>query len=205
MKAWEKFGPGLVCLMAVCLWVPPLLARQEAGEKPKPAGRQYPPAIDTTGDQQDPDQGTQTLKPDNNPLSGILNPTLGNPEIRHSYWVPGIEYGNIVLSNSLSPATNTGWNTTSFVTGDVSLLEASSHSLLSANYSGGGFFSTDPTQGDGQYHRLSTAYEIHNRRLQVLLVDQFSYLPQTAFGFGGPSGLAFPGIEGTLAVPLPGL
>jgi hypothetical protein len=119
--------------------------------------------------------------------------------------VPGIEYGNIAMSNSLSPASNIGWNTTSFVTGDVSLLEAWGHSLLSANYSGGGFFSTDPTQGDGQYHQLSTAYEIDKRRWQVLLVDQFSYLPQTAFGFGGPSGLAFPGAMGALAVPLPGL
>jgi len=205
MKAWKKFGGSLVCLMALCLWVKPLLARQEEGEKPKPAGRQYPPAIDTTGDQQNPDQGNQTLQPDNQPLSGIQNLTLGTPEIRHSYWVPGIEYGNIAMSNSLSPAVNTGWNTTSFVTGDVSLLEAWGHSLLSANYSGGGFFSTDPTQGDGEYHQLSTAYEIDKRRWQVLLVDQFSYLPQTAFGFGGPSGLAFPGVMGALAVPLPGL
>jgi hypothetical protein len=205
MKAWKKLGRSLVCLVAVCLWVTSLLAKQEAGEKPKPAGRQYPPTVDTTGDQQNPDQGIQTLQPDNQPLSGIQNLTLGTPEIRHSYWVPGIEYGNIAMSNSLSPASNIGWNTTSFVTGDVSLLEAWGHSLLSANYSGGGFFSTDPTQGDGQYHQLSTAYEIDKRRWQVLLVDQFSYLPQTAFGFGGPSGLAFPGAMGALAVPLPGL
>ena len=205
MKAWKKFGGSLVCLMAGWLWVTPLLARQEGGEKPKPAGRQYPPAIDATGDQQNPDQGNQTLQPDNQPLSGIQNLTLGTPEIRHSYWVPGIEYGNIAMSNSLSPAANTGWNTTSFVTGDVSLLEAWGHSLLSANYSGGGFFSIRPDSRRWQYHQLSTAYEIDKRRFQLLLVDQFSYLPQTAFGFGGPSGLAFPGVMGALAVPLPGL
>jgi hypothetical protein len=205
MREWKQIGRGLVCLMSVFLWVTPLLARQEEGEKPKPAGRPYPPAIDTNGDQQNPDQGTQTLQPDNQPLSGIQNPTLGTPEIRHSYLVPGIEYGNIALSNSLNPGSNLGWNTTSFVTGDVSLLESWSHSLLSVNYSGGGFFSTDPTQGSGQYHQLSSAYEISLRRWQILFVDQFSYLPQTAFGFGGPSGLAFPGTMGTLAVPLPGL
>jgi hypothetical protein len=54
MKACEKFGRGLICLMVVCLWVTPLLARQAEAEKPKPAGRQYPPAIDTTADQQHP-------------------------------------------------------------------------------------------------------------------------------------------------------
>jgi hypothetical protein len=205
MKALEKRGRGLVCLMAVCLWGTPLLGRQAEGEKPKPAGRQYPPAIDPTGDQQNPDLGAQTLKPDNKALSSIQVPTLGTPEIRHSYWLPGITYSNIASSNSLSAAANTGWNTTSFVSGDVSLLEAWSHSLFSANYSGGGFFSTDPIQGNGQYHQLAMAYEIDEKRWRILFVDQFSYLPQTALGFGGPTGLALPGISGALAVPLPGL
>ena len=108
MREWKQIGRSLFCLMSVCLWVTPLLARQEEGEKPKPAGRQYPQAIDTNGDQQTPDQGAQTLQPDNQPLSGIQNPTLGTPEIRHSYWVPGIEYGNITLSNSLNPASRLG-------------------------------------------------------------------------------------------------
>jgi len=80
------------------------------------------------------------MKPDNQPLSGVLNPTLGTPEVRHSYWVPGIEYSNTVRSNPVSPTSNSAWNTSSFVSGDVSLLEAWSHSQLSVDYSGGGFF-----------------------------------------------------------------
>jgi hypothetical protein len=191
--------------MAACLWVPPLLAQQEQGEKPKPAARTNPLLFDTSGDQQDADQRTQTMQPDNRPLSGVQNLTLGTPEMRHSYWVPGIEYSNTIRSNSLSPAANSAWNTTSFVSGNISLLEAWSHSLLSANYSGGGYSSTDPIQGNGQYHQLATALEVDQRRWQLLFVDQFSYLPQSTFGFGGTSGLAFPGITGTLAVPLPGL
>jgi len=191
--------------MAACLWVPALLAQQEQEEKPKPAARVSPLLFDTSGDRQDTDQGTQTMQPDNRPLSGVQNLTLGTPEIRHSYWVPGIEYGNTIRSNSLTPAANSGWNTTSYVSGDISLLEVWGRSLLLANYSGGGFFSTDPIQGDGQYHQLATAFEVDQRKWQLLLVDQFSYLPQSAFGFGGTSGLAFPGITGTLAVPLPQL
>src|SRR5258708_22234287 len=46
-------------------------------------------------------------------------------------------------SNSLNLGPNSGWNTMSFVSGDLSVLEAWSHSLLSMNYSGGGFSSTD--------------------------------------------------------------
>jgi hypothetical protein len=205
MKDCQKFALGIVWVTAACLCASPLLAQQEGGEKPKPAAREYPPLLDTSDNQQDLDQGTQTMQPDNKPLSGVQNPTLGTPEMRHSYWVPGIEYSNAVRSNSSSPAANSGWNTTSFVTGDVSLLEAWSHSQLSANYSGGGYFSTDPMQGNGQNHQLAATYEIDQRRWQMLFVDQFSYLPQSSFGFGGTSGLASPGINGSLAVPLPGL
>jgi hypothetical protein len=136
-------------------------------------------------------------------VGGIQSPTLGTPELRHSYWVPGLQYGNTVQSGSSNPSGNSGWNTTNFVNGNLSLLEAWSHNLLAANYSGGGFFSTDSAQGNGQYHQLATAFEIIQRRWQVLLIDQLSYLPQSAFGFGGASALSSPGITGTLAVPLP--
>jgi hypothetical protein len=195
----------IVCLAAACLWVPPLFAQQEQGEKPKPAAREIPPLLDSNSDQNDKDQETQAMRPDNGPMTGVQNLTLGTPEVRHSYWVPGIGYSNIVRSNSVNSAATSAWNTTSFVTGNLSLLEAWSHSLLSVNFSGGGFTSTDPIQGNGQYHQLASAFEIEQRRWQMLVVEQFSYLPQSAYGFGGTSALATPGIMGTLAVPLPGL
>jgi len=66
-------------------------------------------------------------------------------------------------------------------------------------------FSKDLAQGNQQYHQLAAAYEIDQRRYQLLFVDQFSYLPQSSFGFGGTSGLASPGITGSLAAPSPGL
>lgn len=205
MTGRRRFASEIVCLMAACLWVPAVLAQQEQEEKPKPAARVSPLLFDTSGDRQDTDQGTQTMQPDNRPLSGIQSPTLGTTEMRHSYWVPGIEYSNVIRSTSLNSAANSAWNTTSYVSGNVSLLDAWNHSVLSANYSGGGFSSSDPVQGNGQYHQLATAFEVDQRRWQLLLVNQFSYLPESAFGFGGTSGLAFPGIMGTLAVPLPAL
>ena len=206
MKDCRKLVCGIVWVTTVTyLYALPLSAQQEGGEKPKPAARVLLPLPDAGENQQGADQSTQTLQPDVGPVTGIQNPTLGTAEMRHSYWVPGIRYTNFARSNSLSSASNTGWNTTSFVSGDLSAVEAWSHSLLSVNYSGGGFFSTDDQQGNGHYHQFAAAYQIDQRRWQALLVDQFSYLPQSDFGFGGPSGLAFAGITGTLAVPLPGL
>jgi len=205
MKDRKKILSALAWMLTACLYASPLLAQQEGDDKPKPAAREYPPLLNSNGNQDESDQGAQTMQPDNWPVSGVQNTTLGTPVMRHSYWVPGIRYSNTTASSNANSAGSTQWNTTTFVSGDVSLLEAWSHSLLSANYSGGGFASTDATQGNGQYHQLSAAYEIIQRRWQALFVDQFSYLPQSSFGFGGTSGLSTPGISDSLAVPLPGL
>ncbi len=201
MNDFNKVAYGILWMAAACLCASPLLAQQE----PKPAAHQYSLLLDTADNQQDTNQVTQSIQPDNQPLSGVQNPTLGTPEIRHSYWVPGIEYSNTSRSNSLNGGANSGWNTTSFVSTDLSLLGAWRHSTLSANYSGGGYFSTDSAQGNEQYQQLSANYEMDGRRWQVLFVDEFSYLPESSFGFGGPSALSTAGIAGTLAVPLPGL
>jgi len=205
MKKWKKLVYGILWAAAACLCASPLPAKQEGGEKPKPAARELPPLLDTGDSLQDTDQETETIQPDNRPVSGVQNLTLGTPQMRHSYWVPGIQYSNTAGSSSSNPAVNSGWKTTSFVSGNVSLLEAWSRSLLTANISGGGFTSTDQVQGSGQYQQLAAAYEVDERRWQLFFDDQFSYLPQSSFGFGGTSGLASPGITGSLGATLPGL
>jgi hypothetical protein len=170
--------------------------------QPKPAGREYDPM---GGDQADtPDQAV-TLNPDNTALTGVLVPGVGTPDMRHSYWVPGIQYGNFVRSNSLTQPTVSDWNSASFVAGNLSLLQAWSHSQLTLNYSGGGSFSTDKSQGDGYYHQLGVMQAFNWRRWQLSFIDQFSYLPQSQFGFGAGSSLATPGIAGSLGPSLPAL
>jgi hypothetical protein len=205
MKIWKKLTCGILGTMAIGLCAAPLRAQQEGDEKPKPAARVVLPLPDLNSDQQNADQDTQTRQPDRGPVTGVQSPTLGASELRHSYWVPGLQYGNTAQSSSSSPAGSPGWTTTNYVNGNLSLLEAWSHALLSTNYSGGGFFSKDQAQGNGQYHQLASAFEIDQRRWQALFVDQLSYLPQSAFGFGGAGGLASPGITGGLAAPSPGL
>src|SRR5260370_13479182 len=205
MKIWKKLTCGILGTMAIGLYAAPLWAQQEGDEKPKPAARVVLPLPDVNSDQQDADQSTQTMQPDTGPVTGVQSSTLGTSELRHSYWVPGIQYGNTVQSRSSSAAGSPGWTTTSYMNGNLSLLEAWSHALLSTNYSGGGFFSKDHTQGNGQYHQLPAAFEIDQRRWQAHFMDQFSYMPQSSFGFGGTSGLASPGITGSLAAPSPAL
>lgn len=205
MKAWRQFAWGIIAILGCSTCSAELWAQEQGDDKPKPAARVLLPLPDLNGDQQDDDQGSQTMQPDHGPVSGVQAGTLGTSELRHSYWVTGLQYGNTAQTNSVNTSQTSGWTTTNYASGNVSLLEAWGHAQLGANYSGGGFFSSDSGQGNGQFHQLSSAFELDERRWQMLVIEQFSYLPQTAFGFGGTTGLAVPGITGALAAPLPGL
>src|SRR5712675_1656679 len=135
MRNLKQIAPVIGWLAAVLLCASPILAKKQDGEKPKPAARDYSLLSDTVENQSDVDTARPALQPDNLPLSGIQNPTVGIAEVRHSYWVPGIRYSNALRSNGSNPTTNSGWNTTSFVSTDLSLLQAWSHSTLSMDYS----------------------------------------------------------------------
>jgi hypothetical protein len=180
---------------------------QEDTSRPKLAGRQYPLLIEDYGDQDanGDQQPASNLNPDTRPLTGVQTPTIGSPELRHSYWIPGVQYGNFVRSTALNQPTSSSWNTTSYVAGNLSVLEAWNRSQLSVNYSGGGSFSTDKSQGNDYYHQLGLVQAFDWQRWQLSFIDQFSYLPQTQFGFGAATDLATPGVGGPLGPPLPGL
>ena len=173
-------------------------------DKPKPAGSSFPIPVVNEGDQQvQNDQPNFT--PDTTPLTGVLNPTLGSPEIQHSYWVPGIQWSSSIQSSSYNQTSSNGWLANNYLVGNLSLLKVWSGSQLSLNYSGGGFFSTDSTQGSGSYQQMAASQTFQWRRVQIQLLDQFSYLPQTSLGFGGGTGLSTPGTGGSTGPVIPGM
>jgi hypothetical protein len=178
---------------------------QEDSSRPKPAARAYPTISSPDQDPNADQDSTPSLQPDTRPLTGVQEPTLGVPEIDHNYWVPGFEYTNSVSSAALNQTTASDWNSTSFIAGSLSLVQAWRHSQLSVNYSGGGFFSTDSGQGNGYFHQFALTQAFKWRRWQLALIDQFSYLPESAFGFGALTGVTAPGIGGSLGPVLPGL
>jgi hypothetical protein len=182
---------------------PPQDNPAQAASQPKAAGRDYHPF----GDDQDDSQPTSTLSADTVPLTGVLVPGVGTQELRHSYWVPGFQYGNLIRSNGVNQPAGTAsdWNSTSFVAGNLSLLESWSRSQLTVNYSGGGTFSTDQLQGNGSYHQLAMVQAFTWQRWQLSFIDEFSYLPQTQFGFGAASPIATPGVGGSLGSSVQGL
>ena len=170
--------------------------------QPKPAARTYPIPIIDSGNPQDENSVQDTtngLQPDMTPLTGVQNATLGSPEIRHSYWVPGFQYA----STGYSQPNSTGWFADNYLIANVSLLKVWSRSQLALNYSGGGFFST--YSPPGSVEQLAFAQNFQWNRLNVQILDQFSYLPESQFGFGGGTNLGIAGIAGSLGPSLPGL
>ena len=174
-------------------------------QKPKPAGSTYPiPAIDPSIQQDDTDT-TNILQPDNTPLTGIQTATLGSPEIVHSYWVPGAQYAGTIQSNIFGQSGSSNWSLNNFLIGNLSLLKAWHRSQLAINYSGGGSVSTDSAQGSGVYQSLAFAQSFQWDRLSFQILDQFSYLPESSFGFGGGTNLGIPGVGGSTGPTIPGM
>jgi len=166
------------------------------GAPPKPAGYSFP----GLGGQQEGE-----LQPDNSPLTGMQNATLGTPEIRHSYWVPGLQFSSNEYSNSSGQPGGSGWTSDNYFIGNLSLLQAWNRALLAVNYSGGGYVSTNSQQGSGYYQQLALAQSFHTERWVIQFVDQLSRIPQSGFGFGGGTNLGIPGVGGSLGTTIPGL
>jgi len=164
---------------------------------PKPAGYSFPSL--GIG------QAEGELQPDFSPLTGMQNATLGLPEIRHSYWVPGLQFSSNALSNSYGQSSGSNWSANNYFIGNLSLLEAWSRATLAVNYSGGGFISTNSQQGNGFYQQLALSQNFQTGRWLIQILDQFSYIPQSSFGFGGGTNLGIPGVGGSLGTTIPGL
>src|ERR1700681_2295082 len=183
----------LVCVVCSAFGASGVYAQdqqQEENAKPKPAA--HAPLIDAN--EQDTNTDPNALTPDTSPLTGIETPGLGSVEFRHSYWAPGVHVANTVQSG----ASGGGRSDTTSLAGNLSLSEAWAHSHLALNYAGGGYFSSN-SQGNGSYQQVGFVQGFTWRRWQLQFFDDFAYLPTSQFGFGGLSGIAAPGVSGSLS------
>ena len=168
---------------------------------PKPAARSIPPISDINQPDNSQTPAGQLL-PDDTPLTGLLTPSLGTPVLEHSFVLIGAQVGSTVESDGIG---NSGWYANNYFLGNLSLVKNWRQALTSVNYSGGGYVSTDSSQGNGSYQNFSFFQDFRSARWDLSLVDVFAYLPQSQFGFGGGTNLGQPGTGGTLPVPAPGV
>jgi hypothetical protein len=191
-------------MLLLFAWAPVVCRAQDQPppeEPPKPAARAFPPIGDTTDDQT---PSPDTLLPDGRPLTGVQSATLGRIESPHSYWEPGLQYSN-TIQNAYPGSTNNGWTITNYLAANVNLLESWRSAQLAVNYSGGGDFSTDKTIGNGFFQEIGASQSFSWERWQLQFFDQFSYLPESQFGFGGGTGLGLPGGGSAPGIPTTGI
>jgi hypothetical protein len=203
MRNWKLAVVGL----ALVFTAKALTAQEpETPAEPKPAGRGIP-GIDegTPQDQNAAQDALDRWNPDTMPVTGLQSPTVGNPEFRHSYWVPGFQFSSSIQDQPSGTANSGNWYSYNFFGANLSLSQQWNNSSLMLNYSGGGFVTNQPGQSNGWYQQLALAQTFTWRRWQMQILDQFGYLPQSQFGFGGGTGLGVPGIGGPLGPPVPGI
>jgi hypothetical protein len=176
---------------------------QENPEPPKPAAQAYPP-LGSGEETLSPESQPAALKPDDKPLTGVQELTLGTRESR-SYWVPGFQFSNTFQNNGPSSAKSVDWNSVSYFLGNLSIYDTWRRAQLKVNYSGGGSESSSSDALNTYYHQLAITQQFSWRSWRLLFADQFSYTPESTFGFGGVSNIALPGAGGLNGVGLPGL
>jgi hypothetical protein len=209
MTARKSILASIIFPLVLLAGVRPLRAQDEpqppAENRPKPAGTSTPVPFVNPGDIQNQVDDTNNLRPDNTPLTGVLNPTLGSPEIRHSYWVPGFQWSGEIQSNGYNQAQNSSWLINNYFVGNLSVLKVWRKSQFAVNYSAGGYISSDSSQGNGYTQQLALSQTFQWNRWLVQLNDEFSYLPQTSLGFGSGTGLGVPGVGGSVGPVIPGI
>jgi hypothetical protein len=122
--------------------------------------------------------------PDQRPLSGVEQLTLGLPDAGHSYLLPSFQFAQMGDTNAQSTAGRSQLRTASTVSTHFLLRRAWGRSELTADYGGGGVFYNTHSDLNATFHQLGFRQMITGRRWSLLLSDYASYLPQSPFGFG---------------------
>jgi hypothetical protein len=148
---------------------------------PIPAYRS--PLASEAGD--DTDEETQPLSPDTRALSGMQPLSLGSLKNDHSYWQPHIDISGSVDSNPQEGPNSNGWGTWASFSGGAEVHRVSGNSDLSLSYLGGGVIASGTNASNGIVQELGVVDGFRLRRWNLSLMDQMSYLPGSAFGFGG--------------------
>jgi hypothetical protein len=174
-------------------------------DKPKPAGRSVPALSDDATQAANGEDPLAKWNPDTMPITGLQSPTIGNQGFRHSYLVPGLQFGSMILDQPPGSGPSQDWYANNFLGANLSLSKNWSRSQLLLNYSAGGLITNGPGQNNGWYQQLAFSQNFNWRRWQMQILDQFSYLPETQFGFGAGTGLGSPGISGPLGPSVPGI
>lgn len=179
---------GIKRVAAVCFAVAiltPFLRAQQASQDGQTSGSA---SQATVSNPQSP--APEQMAPDTHSLAGAFLYTLGSVPEGHNYLQSAFSIGEMGVTNA-GYITNGKQSFTTATVPEASfdLVSKSRRNAFSAGYLGGGYiFNNDPGLSSS-FHSAYASDQILFKRLTLVFTDSFSYLPQSAFGFGSFGGL----------------
>jgi hypothetical protein len=128
---------------------------------------------------------------DSSPLSGVRSGTLNRLAFNHMSLLPSFSIVSQAERYSNNPGVAFGKNLlfSNYLTGRLGLNRTSGRSQLLVDYIGGGTLTNNPGLGNYIIQSLEVSETVHWGRWSQLFGDQFGYLFESPFGFGGVGGL----------------
>ena len=181
---------GLV-LSAPLAWAQDPKIKSEPQKPIPPLGAEETPSAAQRAAEGQPPSDEPNILPDLRPLAGAQNLTFGLIGLNRSFLVPSFSVVTQAGTNAYgsNQANSSGVLNTNYLTGRLRLNRTSGRSELLLNYLAGATLSNDPNLGNSAIQDLGFVDTTRWGRWSVLFGDQFSYLSESSFGFGGLGGL----------------
>lgn len=172
-------------LGAALLLLTPFLRAQEAPQGGQTSGSASQATVSNPQSPQ-----PQQMTPDTHPLVGAFLYTLGSVPERHNYLQSAFSLGEMGVTNAGYTINGRQSFTTATVPeASFELASQSRRNAFSAGYLGGGYIYNNQPGLSSSFHSAYASDQIQFKRLTLGFTDTFSYLPESAFGFGSFGGL----------------
>lgn len=137
------------------------------------------------------------------PLIGFLNETLGSTLKEDLEATLGFSESETNQTTAV-PSSSLGFDEVSRITGTLNLHRDWSRASILMQYAGGSDFYRKNSYLDAEFHRFSATQAFHWSRWNLSLGQDFSYLPQSQFGFDPAHAIGSGMYTATSATFLPG-
>ncbi len=169
-------------LMLVCAWTlvfaPCQWAQHEEQAAPTQDQTPVAPAEEP--------QATSSLAPDTRPLSGMEELQVESPSRSRNFVLPSIRltaYGD--TNRTILSGGGRGTELSGGIIGGLAVHQVSRKNDFSFDYQGGGMLYSRNSDLNAMVHQLGFTETYQGRRAGIMIGNRLSYLPESAFGFGG--------------------
>jgi hypothetical protein len=185
-------------ILALTLAVPAAWAQQRSDPGANtPDGRVAPLSSSESSNQSKPPAESNTTqdsasdtKPDTRPLTGAERYSLGSTGRARSYFMPSFQLMESADTNPtlLSGVSSTTLRSVTTISGQLALQRIWSRYQFNADLSAGGVFYNNNSGLNSTYEQFALSQEVNGRRWSLLFGNNFSYLPDSGYGYGGGLG-----------------